>query len=110
MHKSYIVYYRLRTWGLFNSNLSFDDEWITLNFTLKMITLLSYGHMLFLMLKIINAFMTSTLDYSNALLSGCPAGSINKLQLVQNAAGIFSCSHHIFHQSPLPCSLGRLKN
>lgn len=40
-----------------------------------------------LMLKIIHAFMTSTLDYSNALLSGCPAGSINKLQLVQNAAG-----------------------
>ncbi len=48
-----------------------------------MITLPSYGHMLFLMLKIIHAFMTSTLDYSNALLSGCPAGSINKLQLVK---------------------------
>ncbi len=72
---------------MFNSNLSFDDEWITLNLNLKMITLPSYGHMLFLMLKIIHAFMTSTLDYSNALLSGCPAGSINKLQLVQNAAG-----------------------
>lgn len=71
---------------MFNSNLSFDDEWFTLNFTLKIITLPIYGHMLFLMLKIIHAFLTSTLDYSNALLSRCPAGSINKLQLVQNAA------------------------
>ncbi len=29
------------------------------------------------------AFMTSRLDYCNALLGGCPASSINKLQIVQ---------------------------
>ncbi len=35
---------------------------------------------------LIHAFMTSRLDYSNALLGGCSARLINKLQMVQNAA------------------------
>ncbi len=35
---------------------------------------------------LINAFMTSMLDYCNALLGGCSAGLINKLQMVKNAA------------------------
>ncbi len=38
------------------------------------------------MLSVSDAFVTSRLDYCNALLGGCPASSINKLQIVQNAA------------------------
>ncbi len=35
---------------------------------------------------VIHEFMTSRLDYCNALLDGCSARLINKLQMVQNAA------------------------
>ncbi len=36
--------------------------------------------------KLVHAFKTYRLDYCNALLGGCPASSINKLQIVQHAA------------------------
>ncbi len=37
------------------------------------------------MLSVSDAFMTSRLDYCNALLAAFPASLINKLQIVQNA-------------------------
>ena len=36
--------------------------------------------------KLIHAFVTSRLDYCNALLAACPKSSLKSLQLVQNAA------------------------
>ncbi len=50
----------------------------------------------------VHAFMTSRLDYCNALLGGCPASSINKLQIVQNAAARVLTRSRIYdHITPI---------
>ncbi len=50
--------------------------------------------------------MTSRLDYCNAMLDGCPASSINKLQIVQNAAArVLTRSRKSHHISPILQSL-----
>ncbi len=75
---------------LFDSNLSFDSHvssicktaFFHLKNIYKLRPMLSMSNAEML----INAFMTSRLDYCNALLGGCSAHLINKLQMVQNAA------------------------
>ncbi len=55
---------------------------------------------------LIHAFMTSRLDYCNALLSGCSACLINKLQLVQNAAArVLTRTRKYDHISPVLSTL-----
>ncbi len=56
--------------------------------------------------KLVHAFMTSRLDYCNALLGGCPASSTNKLQIVQNAAArVLTTSRKYDHITPILQSL-----
>ncbi len=55
---------------------------------------------------LIHAFMTSRLDYCNALLGGCSAHLINKLQMVQNAAArVFTRTRKYDHISPVLSTL-----
>ncbi|KAI5611110.1 hypothetical protein C0J50_0016, partial [Silurus asotus] len=51
--------------------------------------------------KLVDAFVTSRLDYCNALLSGCVSKCRNKLQLVQNAVvRVLTRSRKYDHISP----------
>ncbi len=95
---------------LFDSNLSFESHVSsickTAFFHLKNISKLqpmlstSNAEML------IHAFMTSRLDYCNALLGGCSACLINKLQLVQNAAArVLTRTRKYDHISPVLSTL-----
>ena len=55
---------------------------------------------------LIHAFMTSRLDYCNALLGGCSARLVNKLQLVQNAAArVLTRTRKYDHISPVLSTL-----
>ncbi len=61
--------------------------------------------------KLVHTFMTSRLDYCNALLGGCPASSINKLQIVHNAtARVLTRSRKYDHITPILQSLHWLPN
>ncbi len=75
---------------LFDSYLSFDSHVSSICKTnifhlknlskLRLVLSMSNAEMLS------NVFMTSRLDYCNALMGGCSARLVNKLQMVQNAA------------------------
>jgi len=55
---------------------------------------------------LIHAFMISRLDYCNALLGGCSARLVNKLQLVQNAAArVLTRTRKYDHISPVLSTL-----
>ncbi len=76
---------------LFDSNLSFDSHVSSICKTAEIL---------------INAFMTSRLDYCNALLGGCSARLINKLQMVQNAAArVLTRTRKYDHISPVLSTL-----
>ncbi len=89
---------------LFDSNLSFDSHVSsickTAFFNLKNISKLRPMLSMSNAEMVIHAFMTSRLDYCNALLGGCSAHLINKLQMVQNSAARGSPSWELRTASP----------
>ena len=55
---------------------------------------------------LVHAFVTSRLDYCNALLSGCANSTLKGLQLIQNAAAcILTRTRRFEHISPVLASL-----
>ncbi len=96
---------------LFDSNLSFDGDVSSICKT-AFFHLKIYISKLRPMLSIsnaemlIHAFMTSRLDYCNALLGGCTACLINKLHMVQNAAArVLTRTRKYEHISPVLSTL-----
>ncbi len=89
---------------ILDSNLSFENH-------ISNVTKTAFFHLrniakLRNMLSVSDAFMSSRLDYCNALLGGCPASSINKLQIVQNAAArVLTRSRKYDHITPILQSL-----
>ncbi len=89
---------------ILDSNLSFENH-------ISNVTKTSFFHLRNMLSvsdaeKLVHAFMTSRLDYCNALLGGCPASSINKLQIVQNAAArVLTRSRKYDHITPILQSL-----
>ncbi len=55
--------------------------------------------------KLVHAFMTSRLDYCNALLGGCPASSINKLQIQNTVDRVLTRSRKYDNITPIVQSL-----
>ncbi len=105
-----ILHHQSGTKVWFDSNLSFDSHVCsickTAFFHLKNISklrpILSMSNAEIL----IHAFMTSRLDYCNALLGGCSARLINKLQMVQNAATrVLTRTRTYDHISPVMSTL-----
>ncbi len=95
---------------LFDSNLSFDSQdssiCKTAFFHLKNISKLRPMLSMSNTEMSINAFMTSRLDYCNALVGGCSACLINKLHMVQNAAArVLTRTRKYDHLSPVMSTL-----
>ncbi len=93
-----------------DSNLSFDSHVSsickTAFFNLKNISKLRPMLSMSNAEMLIHAFMTSNLDYCNALLDGCPSHLINKLQMVQNAAvRVLTITRNYDHISPVLSTL-----
>ncbi len=95
---------------LFDSNLSFKKHFSsickTAFFHLKNISKLQPMLSMSNAETLIHVFMTSRLDYCNALWGGCSARLINKLQLVQNAAArVLTRTRKYDHISPVLSTL-----
>ncbi len=95
---------------ILDSNLSFENHisHVTKTASLHLRNIAKLRNMLSVSdaEKLVHAFMTSRLDYCYGLLGGCPASSINKLQIVRNAAArVLTRSRKYDHITPILLSL-----